>query len=830
MTDGFAIEDVTGQNRLCDAILAELDRGPRPFHLVRGGPGAGKSWLLDEVGRRWEEMRRPTLYLVGDAQHSKTDLFPFTLAISRLDTGLARARAFRTAFAKAFAGVPIGGTLLEFIALQIANSREAKKTKTSLYLNELEREVVFHLQRLASNNPLLVLADNLHHFDEASARLLRTLGDGGAVESYPFVSDMRLVCAVTDGASLQEALPDLIQTLSPRQWRLDFAAGDRIEGILRAMGVGIPLPPEIVAYCAEVSGGHLEVLRLIADCLANEPSQTGWLLSEDGKAESFVEELIERRVRGLGQEGQRVIALLQHLAVAGSTFGVAEMNCLLSEPYSNLAASIDKAKEIDLLRESGKRVSFTHEKVQHAFLKRLERTEPAVHEKFAECIGRLRPGDYASRVMHYDVAGNPVEASHMRFLRCLQRIRSGDLLGGGEINAACLGASPDEARCYRAIMEGWRLLREGKAEEGKAILEDLSEIQSPLVIAEKDYLFARCAKVGNSALDRGLIRALLARWRDMGCKEFEQWFRLVSILMVLEADEGDFLEARCTGRILAEALAKRVSFDPFAKSAAQILNRRAATLFSAEIAERRCREAVVFFDGGAAEGEAGTARNPMQLYLARSNHSANLTMLGRFGEAILVAKTALQMRAEHPGLAFPRPEVPLNNLVLAGLHDGQISAVEAREALERALPLATSPSDWILLSNNLAVVKAMCGATEEGIQDLARMRRDSPMDTYHSYFVTANLICLEHLLGRGTDSEGRWMELQEKVPKIPESERIALQRRHEMLLPAFGQIKDGDFNSWWRYLAGTAPGMVGSVWRFYGWGLLLSDIQFWSEA
>jgi hypothetical protein len=739
-------------------------------------------------------------------------------------------RSLRTALSKTFAGVPFAGNLLEFLVLQVANSREAGRTKATLYLTEMEREILFHLQLLAGNEPLLVLADNLQHFDEASIHLLCTLMDPNVARTYPFVSSLRLVSAITNGVPFVEPTAEAISSFGAKVWPLDYVPYDQVGAILRALGVKAPLPADVLTYCAEVSGGHLEVLRLIAICMGDDSAQSRWLLSGDEKAESFLEDLIRQRVSGLGQDGQRVIDLLQHLAVAGCIFSIAEMKCLLSEAYSHLAQSVSRAKEMDLLRESDNRISFTHESVQQAFLRRIEQKEPAVHEKFARCIGRLRSGDYASRAAHFESAGNISEAGDMRFLFCLQKLRSGDLLGAAGIDAASETASPDVARFYRGIKEAWSLFRAGDQAKAHEVLEGLSEMHSPLLMAEKDYLFARCAKAGYSTNDRTLIKKLLMRWRDSDPVEFEQWFRLVSMLIILEADDGDLEAAKYTHRILAGKLVERESFDPFAKSARHILDRRTATLFNAEIAEKRCREAVEFFGADSASKVSGAIRNPMQLYLAQSNHSANLVMLGRFQDAAPAAASALSMRSDFPEILFPRPEIPMNNLVLAGFRSGLLSAPEAREALEQALAMTENKADAILLTNNLALMKTLDGALEDGVEDLARISLELPPRGYESYFVTANLICLKYLAGKDVNSRDRWIELQSQMPSNSDSEWLALAKRHELLTPAFDRIEVGDVSSWWNYPINNAPPMVGQVWRFYGWGLLFSDIQFWSEA
>jgi hypothetical protein len=55
-----------------------------------------------------------------------------------------------------------------------------------------------------------------------------------------------------------------------------------------------------------------------------------------------------------------------------------------------------------------------------------------------------------------------------------------------------------------------------------------------------------------------------------------------------------------------------------------------------------------------------------------------------------------------------------------------------------------------------------------------------------------------------------------------------LRRRHELLAPAFNLVPQLSPEAFDTFLAERSVPQVGPQWEFYGRGLLLSDIQFWS--
>jgi hypothetical protein len=347
----------------------------------------------------------------------------------------------------------------------------------------------------------------------------------------------------------------------------------------------------------------------------------------------------------------------------------------------------------------------------------------------------------------------------------------------------------------------------------------------PILVAEKDYLFARSVKTHGTPEDRAFIMEILKRWRDEDPIEFEQWFRLMSILTIMQADAGDFVAARYTSRIVAGHLARRASFDPFADVARHIVSRRDAAIFNAEIAAERCRSAVTFFRGA----DSGAPRNPMQLYLARTNLGANLLMLGEFAEAKRVSVEAVAMAATLTAIRFPRRHIPANNAILAAYRDDEMTAADALHELDSIIAATSEPSDLVLLTNNAAVLRALTGELAQAAEELSLISSLLPSDGYYAYFVNANLVSMSHLLTREPDLKQRWAHLGEHIPLIPEPDRIALRKRHELLGTAFDRVNTGNANDWWHFISRAAPPQVGPVWRFYGYGFLLSDIQFWSE-
>ncbi|HET7436913.1 MAG TPA: ATP-binding protein [Thermoanaerobaculia bacterium] len=819
------VAELTRQKELLDDISIGLELARDPVPLIEGPSGSGKSWLLGAVCDRWRTGDRPVIRVAGDAEYSRRVRYPFSSAIARLTSRLDDWRLVKSASAKvAGATLPAGG-LATFVVDVIANSRENQQKRATRFLSDEEREILFHLQRLAGDSSLLLAVDNLHFLDTASADFLVALRDPQVVEAYPFLEQMRIVCAGAELLTRAPAVDIVVRNLHPKRLVLPHAPREHVAAILRLMGATVELPDEVVDFCAQVSGGHLEVLRLIAEYIGQDPARPK-RLTVDGRTTHSLYFLFEERVRSLGDEGRLILEALELLAVAGATISDPELECLLTEPYAYLAGAAKRAVELNILRRESGRRTFSHEIVQRMFLDRVEARRPEVHEKFARCVARLRSGDYASRAYHYDRAGRTDEALIMRFVDYLQRLRNGDAPLDANIDDFTAEAAPDIAEFIVALSRAWTVFRNGEPRAAHDILENLSDVYPPVLMAEKDYLAARCVKTHGSANARAYMVEILRRWRDETPVEFEQWFRLMSILTIMQVDNGDYAGARVTSRLIAIQLAMRTSFDPFADSARHIIDRRDAALFQAEIAAQRCQRAVHFFTGS----DPASPRNPIQLYFALTNLGANLLMIGEFADAQRVAAEAVGMHAAMPSIRFPRLQIPLNNLLVAALYNQSVTAEQAVRSMRVVVETIPDPGDAILIDNNMAVMNALAGDLNMALGILSGVVQRLPRDGYYSYFARTNLTCFEHLINGHARARAQWLDLAASIPTIPEGDRAALEKRHELLTNAFDNVGIGDIRRWWNYLNETIRPQVGPVWKFYGYGFLMSDIQFWSEA
>ncbi len=575
----------------------------------------------------------------------------------------------------------------------------------------------------------------------------------------------------------------------------------------------------IFALCS----GHLEVLRLLADYLVAHPASPA--MPADSDSESFLEQLLEQRLRSLGRMGESVLAALELLAVVGIHISAEEQQCLLAGTPADLGDALARAKEMHLLRDDTKGIRFPHEIVHSLFLRRVDRSHPEVHRLFAACISKLRPADYLTRSRHLALGGDSASATHLRFLAWFSRVRDGEQPEARELEEICGLADLGAAAIYRGLKDAHVAFQDGDPAGALAVLERLPEpITTPALAAERDFLLARCLRRRRSRPDRQFAIAVLDGWRTQSA-EFEQWFRLLSLLIVLQMDEGDTVSARTNERRLWQALAERVGFDPFAEHAAHVLRRKWAAIHDAELAIEQCQKAVDFY--GPVAGPV--FRNPVQLYFALVNLAGNALVIGEFTAAERSAREAIHVIERCPHLRFHGLDKTLNNLALAGMGSAQLSPAEASAFLADVIADDPRPEESILVRNNAAVCQALAGDVVRALRDLEGLAPVASHEDFHHYFVYSNVLTLR-AISSGAAVLAEWDALGDRIPRIPSGDMACLRARHALVRDALSQLSGVMTPQDWDAMISRAPGLNFPAAAFYRRGLLLSDIQFFSDS
>jgi hypothetical protein len=292
-------------------------------------------------------------------------------------------------------------------------------------------------------------------------------------------------------------------------------------------------------------------------------------------------------------------------------------------------------------------------------------------------------------------------------------------------------------------------------------------------------------------------------------------------------------EARRIEKELELELGKRARFDAHAATALQIQNRRSSSVNSVEIAEVRTRRAVDFFGD---IDESGALRNPIELYRALNNHAALLIELGRYPEAVVVARRGEEVVVAFQAQGFPRHDVLAHNLVLATLRSGAISPKEAVIRQEIIVASDVGKSDNFLQRCNLAAFRIL----DEQF-DAARVLLDALKseiatqgltESYLTYYCDALRLGLAFATNDLPSARVVHEGMSSFVAKVRWPTAAYVRRRHELVgqllhegAPAIVAPRDVD-----QLLVARFSHEIGPCWNHHGRVLTCNELAFWSDS
>jgi ABC-type branched-subunit amino acid transport system ATPase component len=181
-----------GYDQIAADVARSLQAGP-DLRVIEGPPGVGKTSLTRGIGGLWELASGATLVAEGDTARSDVPYYPFRFALTGLPAGW---RAFvPAAEVAARAAEAVIGTygILTSTVKGIAALRKRRRAALASLLTDPEQQIVHELRRLAQDKPLLLVADNLHWWDQESLDLLRRLMSPQLQAAHLFLSDLRVL-------------------------------------------------------------------------------------------------------------------------------------------------------------------------------------------------------------------------------------------------------------------------------------------------------------------------------------------------------------------------------------------------------------------------------------------------------------------------------------------------------------------------------------------------------------------------------------------------------------------------------------------------------------
>ncbi len=277
---------------------------------------------------------------------------------------------------------------------------------------QLAERVVEYLEARAAKAPVLLLAEDLHWADPASLMTFGRLAREGAQLPLLLIGTLSPYPARAEVRSLLAAL----EKLGVGRLELGPLSQAEVEELVGQLA-GAPPGDGLLRLVGGANGNPFYVNELVAAVSADGTLSVG----PGGRAEvvegQLPASLRQTVLHRLGGLPGSTLDVLRTAAVLGESFGVGELQALLSHPVAEIVGTLQPAIEAGVLMGTEKGVAFRHRLVREAVYE--DMPLPLRRAQHREVVGTLAaaavPGERVAA--HFVLGAEPGDSEAAGWLR-----------------------------------------------------------------------------------------------------------------------------------------------------------------------------------------------------------------------------------------------------------------------------------------------------------------------------------------------------------------------------------------------------------------------------
>jgi len=193
----------------------------------------------------------------------------------------------------------------------------------------------------------------------------------------------------------------------------------------------------------------------------------------------------------LGERAEPVRRALAIASIIGPSFTLSELRCLSGGESPSIMQLLSAAETGSLITSGGPIYQFLNDSEREL----LQFTDPRVrremHEQFADCLRRLRPGDYVFRANQFALAERQFESAVMRVHAYVAELRQGLRPDPTTLDLDASNGIVSLRDFAKTISDMQRLFDSGQYDDVVMRRSDCDALLPRSLLAESDILSAR---------------------------------------------------------------------------------------------------------------------------------------------------------------------------------------------------------------------------------------------------------------------------------------------------------------------------------------------------
>lgn len=755
------------------------------------------------------------ILLQAEIAFKSSSLFPFKLFFSSHPASKSNYEA--TQF---FSDIVKDVTKSDTLANITKSLLSAENEQAKLITDEMN-DLLVAVQKHSKEHAPIFIINSFCHIDENSKHLLTLMLLGKLNRSYPFLEHAKYI--FVDYTFTNKEYQYLLQQ-EHKTYLLYKLKIEDVPGLLQSIS-SYEFTSEEREMLYKLSGGQFSKIEILCKYLSTSQSEN--IKYDTLKFKNFIFEILQKRlasIHNVNSDIKTILGVAAEIAEVVGRFEIEQLKKVLhNEDENNVEQAVQYSDQEYFTKTESAISYFTHQIILDFFLAQNKDNRINSNLKIEEAVKHFRPGDFLYRAEYLEKAKRNHEAAVLYVLQYVKEslhsaIPSEELayriLKLSE-NEGCLFFEP-----FKRFFEAYTEMDYRSAHE---ILEKNTTISNSKLLLVKFYLMGLSIKkmgASGSLIEESvdLLEKVIAEEND------EPYFSELakSTLISLYTNYfGDKTHAKRFFQDLTYAYSKREEQDPDAKKGRYVLYRKAAAIFSPEIAINYTEQSVKYFQ---------STIHYSQYLMALNNHAANLLLLGKYAEASGYLVAALELVNAH-AISKNIPVYILSNYIIALTMSSKGNAGVPVNILEKLMSNLDDYDIKIIPLINIGIHHGLKGNHELALASLRHAKQiAAPLcDDYYDYYIDSNMASLHFISGNYDLALSLYTTACSTPPRlISSSSRHLFDQRFKDGKMLFESRKAISFDRF----QGSILSNVSKTDRgdFFSRGFLFSDIQYWSEA
>lgn len=679
-------------------------------------------------------------------------------------------------------------------------------------LDEKSQGIINTLVKIVSlNGKMYIVCKYPHLFDDYSKQLLKFLQNSKFIAEYPKLELLTLIFLSDNfDDAFYDDICEIYELAEPNEHNIT-----EIFHIFGRDDIGNDLQCAIFQLCDK----NLSKIKYFIDNLSVDTTEF-----TSQKFENAINAILTNKLRSIGDNSRDVLKVLSTASELGEIIDILPLIKAIDQDRSFIEDTLEISERYNFTTKDRNTVRFTNIFVKRYF-ESLTKYKRVINKRISDAYSELYPSNYEVRLFFLEKSSSELlsESCDLLILIWLNYKKNGIECSSNlklKLNKYVSKFHRDE---YMKTMESFfNFFNNQEFEKAVSTLNTYSEIDSPLLMLEKDYFlglaYYKLAR-NKEDLDNALVymKDVQHRSKIKSIALYEKSsLTLISFIINIT---GDCSAAQSIEREVIYNISYRIEYDPSAKDNLHRIYRKYAALHPVELAVQKTERSLNYFE-----------KTPLtnEYYMSVVNHIGNLLHIGQYKEAysfaqLLYCHLDIFYNSKNKKMIF----YSLNNILIAFYYTNIVIPTKLLTQYLNILDTIPENPSKIIPYITIAIISceqfenALCA---KELLNRAKLLNNLIADSYYQYYILVNEAALLYLSPHSRNKAISIMEeIKDCYPELcKDTMRKYLAKRSQIIL---ANMKNG--NS--KIVIENELKNINCQYKLLMNYFLFSDIQFWSE-